>query len=76
MQVVTGKKEYFEGIGQIKYEGTASDNPLAFRWYDEGKVVAGKTMKDYLRFACAYWHSFNNNGSDPFRRRYPYFPMG
>ena len=74
MQVVTGKKEYFEGIGQIKYEGTASDNPLAFRWYDEKRMVGGKTMKDHLRFACAYWHSFNNNGSDPFGGATHIFP--
>ncbi|MFD3002340.1 xylose isomerase [Pontibacter toksunensis] len=61
-----GEKEYFKGIGQIKYEGPESDNPLAYRWYDENKVVAGKTLKDHLRFAVAYWHSFNANGSDPF----------
>lgn len=66
MSVVTGSKEYFKGIGQIKYEGPKTDNPLAFRWYDENKVVAGKTMKEYLRFACAYWHSFCGNGGDPF----------
>lgn len=66
MSVITGEKEYFKGIGQIKFEGTQSDNPLAYRWYDENKVVAGKTMKDHLRFAVAYWHSFNGNGADPF----------
>src|SRR6476620_7506465 len=66
MSVLIGDKEFFKGIGQIKYEGPASDNPLAFRWYDENKMVAGKTMKEYLRFACAYWHSFCGNGSDPF----------
>jgi len=66
MSVLIGDKEFFKGIGQIKYEGLASDNPLAFRWYDENKVVAGKTMKEYLRFACAYWHSFCGDGSDPF----------
>lgn len=66
MKVITGDKEFFQGIGQIKYEGTGSDNPLAFRWYDADKVVAGKPMKDWLRFACAYWHSFVGNGGDPF----------
>jgi xylose isomerase len=66
MSVVTGDKEFFKGVGQIKYEGPQSDNPLAFRWYDENKVVAGKTMKEYLRFAGAYWHSFVGNGGDPF----------
>lgn len=66
MQVLLGDKEYFKGLNQIKYEGPESDNPFAFRWYDENKVVAGKTLKDHLRFACAYWHSFVNDGSDPF----------
>ena len=58
--------EYFKGIGQIKFEGLESDNPLAFRWYDENRVVAGKTLKDHFKFAGAYWHSFCGNGSDPF----------
>src|SRR6187397_2143731 len=66
MSVLLGNKEYFKGIGQIKYEGPESDNPLALRWYDENKVVAGKTMKDHFKFACSYWHSFNGAGSDPF----------
>src|SRR5665213_2132325 len=72
--ITTGEKEYFKGIGQVKYEGTQSDNPLAFRWYDENKVVAGKTMKDHLRFACAYWHSFNGSGADPFGEPTHLFP--
>lgn len=58
--------EFFKGIEQIKFEGLESDNPLAFRWYDAERVIAGKTMKDHLRFAGAYWHSFNGNGADPF----------
>jgi xylose isomerase len=66
MKVITGEKEFFKGIGQIAYEGPQSDNPMAFRWYDANKVVAGKTMKDHLRFATAYWHSFVGNGADPF----------
>jgi len=66
MSVLTGDKEFFKGIGQIKYEGPETDNPLAFRWYDESKTVAGKTMKEHLRFAVAYWHSFCGNGADPF----------
>lgn len=66
MQVVTGSREFFKGISQIKYEGLQSDNPLAFRWYDADKIVAGKPMKEWLRFACAYWHSFVGNGGDPF----------
>ncbi|HWB25978.1 MAG TPA: xylose isomerase [Chitinophagaceae bacterium] len=66
MSVITGDKEFFKGIGQVKYEGPGTDNPLAFRWYDENKMVGSKTMKEHLRFACAYWHSFVGNGSDPF----------
>ena len=66
MSVIIGNKEFFKGIGQVKFEGSESDNPLAYRWYDENKIVAGKPMKDYLRFACAYWHSFVGNGADPF----------
>ena len=66
MSVLLGEKEFFKGIPQIKFEGLNSDNPLAYRWYDETKVVAGKTMKEWLRFAVAYWHSFVGNGSDPF----------
>ena len=66
MSVVTGNKEFFKGVPQIRYEGAKSDNPLAYRWYDENRIVGGKTMKEYLRFACAYWHSFVGNGGDPF----------
>ena len=56
----------FSKFGKIGYEGPDSKNPLAFRWYDENRVVAGKTMKEYLRFAIAYWHSFCADGSDQF----------
>jgi len=66
MNVITGEKEFFKNIGKISYEGPQSDNPLAFKWYDENKVVAGKTMKEYLRFAVCYWHTFCNTGNDPF----------
>ena len=64
--VLLGDKEYFKGISQVRYEGPDSKNPLAYRWYDETKVIAGKPMKEHLRFAVAYWHSFVGNGSDPF----------
>jgi xylose isomerase len=66
MALTIGDKEFFKGIPEVKFEGLESDNPLAFRWYDEKRVVAGKTMKEYLRFACSYWHSFNGDGTDPF----------
>jgi len=74
MSIVLGQQEYFKGIGQIRYEGVDSDNPLAYRWYDENKVVAGKTMKEWLRFACAYWHSFCGSGADPFGEPTHIFP--
>ncbi len=66
MKIITGDKEFFKGIGSIKYEGVESDNPLAFKWYDANKVVAGKTMQEHLRFAVCYWHTFCNTGADPF----------
>ncbi len=61
-----GKKEYFKGINDIKFEGAASDNPMAFKYYDADKVVAGKTMKEHFKFAIAYWHTFCGTGADPF----------
>lgn len=74
MAITTGQKEFFKGISAIKYEGRESDNPLAFRWYEENKVVAGKPMKEWLRFACAYWHSFCGSGADPFGEPTHIFP--
>jgi len=65
-KTILGDQEFFKGIGEVKYEGLQSDNPLAYRWYNADKVVRGKSMKDHLKFAVAYWHSFNANGSDPF----------
>ncbi len=61
-----GNREYFPGIGKIGYEGPGSDNPLAFKFYDEKKVIGGKSMKDHMRFAIAYWHSFCAGNADPF----------
>jgi len=58
--------EYFKNVGKIAYEGRDSKNPLAFRWYDKDKVVAGKPMKDHFKFAIAYWHSLCGGGGDPF----------
>lgn len=72
--IVLGDQEFFKGVDKIKYEGPESDNPLAYRWYDENKVVAGKPLKDHLRFAVAYWHSFCGNGSDPFGSPTHIFP--
>jgi xylose isomerase len=58
--------DYFEGIGKINYEGPESKNPLAFKYYNPDEVVAGKTMKEQLRFAMSYWHTFTHMGNDPF----------
>lgn len=74
IDALIGNQEYFKGIGKINYEGPESDNPLAYRWYDSQKVVAGKTMEEHLRYAVAYWHSFNGNGSDPFGGPTLFFP--
>ena len=74
MKLVTGENEFFKNIPQIKFEGSETDNPLAYRWYDENKIVAGKTMKEYLRFAVAYWHSFVGSGADPFGEPTHIFP--
>jgi hypothetical protein len=57
---------YFRDIERIGYEGPDSGNPLAFRWYDADRKVAGRRMQDHLRFAVCYWHSFGWNGSDVF----------
>jgi xylose isomerase len=66
MKLIKGDKEYFKGIGQIKYEGRDSDNPLAFKFYEAKRKVGKKTMEDHFRFAIAYWHTFCGTGGDPF----------
>jgi xylose isomerase len=63
---ILGNKEYFKGIGEIKFEGKESDNPLAFKYYNPDQIVAGKTMRDHFKFSVAYWHTFCGQGSDPF----------
>ena len=57
---------YFSNVEKIKYEGTSTKNPFAFRHYNAEEVVLGKTMKEHLRFAMAYWHTMTQDGSDPF----------
>ncbi|WP_055106915.1 xylose isomerase [Paenibacillus ihumii] len=57
---------YFKNINKIQYEGSGSNNPLAFKHYNENEVVLGKSMKEHLRFAVAYWHTLTMDGSDPF----------
>jgi xylose isomerase len=62
----TTKQAYFKNVDTIKFEGRESNNPLAFKWYDESRMVAGKTLKEHFRFAMAYWHTLVNTGNDPF----------
>lgn len=57
---------YFNHIEKIQYEGTKTNNPFAFRHYNAEEIVMGKTMKEHLRFAIAYWHTMTQDGSDPF----------
>jgi xylose isomerase len=56
----------FPDISKIAYEGPSSKNPLAFKHYNANEVIEGKTMKDHLRFAVSYWHTFRGTGADPF----------
>lgn len=65
-KIITGEKTYFKNVGQIKYEGPKSDNPLAFRWYNADQKVGGKTMSEHFKFAMAYWHTLCGTGGDPF----------
>lgn len=66
MSIITGDKEYFPEIGEIKFEGRDSDNPLAFKWYNPDQEIAGQKMKDMFKFSIAYWHTFCGVGGDPF----------
>ena len=68
-------KEYFPQIGKIKFEGADSTNPLAFHYYDADKVIMGKKMKDWLKFAMAWWHTLGQASGDQFgggTRVYPW----
>ncbi|MBR3284774.1 MAG: xylose isomerase [Bacteroidales bacterium] len=67
-------KEYFPMVGKIPFEGKASKNPMAFHYYDPEKVVCGKKMKDWLKFAMAWWHTLCAEGSDQFGGTTKSFP--
>ena len=58
--------EFYPTVKNISYEGNKSDNPLAFRFYNPEEMIAGKSMKDHLRFAMSYWHTMVAEGSDMF----------
>ena len=60
------KKEFFPEIKKVQYEGKDSKNPMAFHYYDADKVILGKTMRDWLRFAMAWWHTLCAEGGDQF----------
>jgi xylose isomerase len=66
MTIVTGDKTYFPSVGQIKFEGPKSDNPFAYKWYDEQRQIQGKSLKELFKFAVSYWHTFCGTGGDPF----------
>lgn len=74
MKYYKGDIEFFKGIGKIAFEGRESRNPLAFKWYDENLIINGKTLKEHMRFAVAYWHSFCGTGADPFGQPTKIFP--
>jgi len=57
---------YFRDIPKIQFSGKEDNNPLSFKYYNENQVVLGKSMKDQLRFATCYWHTFTWPGLDPF----------
>jgi xylose isomerase len=74
MSFFKGNKEYFPGVGKVSFEGPSSKNPLAFKYYQADKIISGKSMQDWLRFAIAYWHSFCADGNDPFGPGTKIFP--
>lgn len=57
---------YYENVGKVAYEGSQSQNPFAFKFYNADEVVMGKKMSEHLKFAMAYWHTLTAEGSDPF----------
>ena len=59
-------KEYFPSIGKIPFEGKESHNPLAFHYYEPERIVLGKPMKDWLKFAMAWWHTLGQASGDQF----------
>lgn len=59
-------KEYFSNVAKVKYEGPESKNPFSFKYYNPDEVIAGKPMREHMRFALSYWHTLTYGGSDPF----------
>ena len=67
-------KEFFPEIKKVQFEGKESKNPMAYRYYDADKVILGKPMKDWLRFAMAWWHTLCAEGADQFGGGTKQFP--
>ena len=75
LNLTLGDKTYFPFVnGPIPYEGRESDNPMAFKWYDQNRTILGKPMNELFRFAVAYWHTFCGTGADPFGPGVKQFP--
>ncbi|GAB3923181.1 xylose isomerase [Larkinella terrae] len=75
LKLTLGDKTYFPFVtSPIPYEGRESDNPLAFKWYDQNRTILGKPMNELFRFAVAYWHTFCGTGADPFGPGVKLFP--
>jgi xylose isomerase len=75
LNLTLGDKTYFPFVKDpIPYEGRESDNPLAFKWYDQNRTILGKPMNELFRFAVAYWHTFCGTGADPFGPGVKLFP--
>ena len=68
------QQDYFKNIDSIKFEGKESDNPLAYKYYDANRMIMGKSIRDHFKFAMCYWHSMNDNGTDPFGRLTNLYP--
>ena len=67
-------KDYFPGIGKIKFEGKESKNPMAFHYYDADKMIMGKKMSEWLKFSMAWWHTLCAEGGDQFGGSTKTFP--
>lgn len=67
-------KEFFPEIKKVQFEGKESKNPMAYRYYDADKIILGKPMKDWLRFAMAWWHTLCAEGGDQFGGGTKQFP--
>jgi xylose isomerase len=59
-------KEYFAFTGKIPFEGPDSKNLMAFHYYEPERVVLGKKMKDWFKFAIAWWHTLGRASADQF----------